>query len=241
MHIRSLRSLRSVLAPATQGMLLALLAVSNILFVADVSAAAPRKPSRIIEYYGDSTVWGYNPLGGGQVATPAPSAFASALPVSRRYEVRNEGVNGSTACALLYGSDGKHAPWPEQMAASRASFVLINFGINDEWKVDVNTYKSCLYMLAQTARQYGKQVIFETPNPTRDSRSDGLDVYVDAMREVADQGGIPLIDQYRYLTGYLAGRSPYAICPDGLHPDQATYIRKGKYAAQVFLERFPGR
>jgi lysophospholipase L1-like esterase len=235
------RLLRSVVAPAAQRMLPALLALTNIVFAADVRAAAPRKPARIIEYYGDSTVWGYNPRGGGQVATPAPTAFASALPASRRYEVRNEGVNGSTACALLYGSDGKHVPWQQQMAASRASFVFVNFGINDEWKYDVNMYKSCLYMLAQTARQYGKQVIFETPNPTRDSRSDGLDVYVDAMRDVADQGGIPLIDQYRYLTAYLDGRSPYTICPDGLHPDQETYIKKGKYAAQIFLQRFPGR
>jgi lysophospholipase L1-like esterase len=236
----SIKLLRAILALAAQAALPALLAGSSIVFAADLSAA-PRKASRIIEYYGDSTVWGYNPLGGGQVATPAPSAFASALPVSRHYEVRNEGVNGSTACALLDGSDGRHAPWDQQMAASKAGFVLVNFGINDEWKVDVGTYKSCLYKLAQTAQQYGKQMIFETPNPTRDSRSDGLDVYVDAMREVANQAGIPLIDQYRYLTGYLAGRSPYTICPDGLHPDQATYIMKGKYAAQVFLQRFPER
>jgi lysophospholipase L1-like esterase len=230
---------RRLIRRPTQGALLALLLASNTLLAASPPGAAAHHSARVIEYYGDSTIWGYNPAGGGRVATPAPAAFARALPASAHYEVRNEGVNGTTACALFYGRDGKHAPWPQQIAASGARFVVISFGINDEWKYDVNTYKSCLYMLAHTAQQHGKQVIFETPNPTRDSGAGGLDVYVDAMRDVADQGDIPVIDQYRNLTDYLAGRAPSTICPDGLHPDQATYIRKGQYAARVFLQRFP--
>ena len=65
----------------------------------------------VIEYYGDSTVWGYQSQTGERVAKPAPAVFAENLPDPRRFEVRNEGVNGSTACELLNGADGRHPPW----------------------------------------------------------------------------------------------------------------------------------
>jgi lysophospholipase L1-like esterase len=205
--------------------------------VSPAPAPAPSTP-QLIEYYGDSTVWGYRSVSGGQVAKPAPVAFAEALPNPSAYVVSNEGVSGSTACGLLNGTDGKHQPWPKQMAASKAKYVFVNHAINDEWTYDVNTYKSCLHSLAQTAKQYGKQMIFETPNPTRDSGSWGLDVYVNAMKEVATQENVPVVGQYKYLTDYLNGQSPYTICPDGLHPTDAVYLMKGKYAASVFASLF---
>lgn len=193
---------------------------------------------RIIEYYGDSTVWGYRSGTGGQVAISAPSAFSAALPSASRFAVRNEGVNGTTACQLLDGTDGRHLPWQKQMQESKARYVFINFAINDQWKHDVPTYQACLGKLARTARRYGKQVIFETPNPTRDSGPAGLDVYVNAMKEVATQEQIPVIDQYQYLTDFLNGKSVYSICPDGLHPSEAVYVMKGRYAAKAFLTLF---
>lgn len=169
-----------------------------------------------------------------RVATPAPAAFAAALPASGNYDVRNEGVNGSTACKLLNGADTRHPAWSQQMANSAASIVIMNFAINDEWQDDLTTYKSCLTQLARQAKSYGKKVIFETPNPTRDSGPYGLDVYVNAMKSVAVQERLPVIDQYQYLTNYLNGQSPLSICPDGLHPTDAVYVMKGKYAASAF-------
>jgi lysophospholipase L1-like esterase len=220
-------------------------AVAGLLcFASAVATSAPRSLSAtttpaVIEYYGDSTIWGTRSGGGGQVATPAPAAFAAALPAAN-YVVRNEGVSGSTACDLVNGSDGRHAPWPTQMANSKATYVLANFAINDEWKYDLATYQSCLRSLARTAKQYGKQMIFETPNPTRDSGPRGLDIHVTAMKEVASQEGVPVIDQYRYLTAYLNGASPYTICPDGLHPTQDVYLLKGQFAAKAFLKLVTG-
>ncbi|MEN3292501.1 MAG: hypothetical protein V7642_1754 [Burkholderiales bacterium] len=198
----------------------------------------PVQTRRIIDYYGDSTVWGYATGSGTQVAKPAPAAFAEALPASLKYEVRNEGVSGTTACQLLHGIDGKHPAWQKQMESSKARIVIINHAINDQWKDDISTYKSCLLALAQVAKKSGKKVVFETPNPTLNSGNGGLDAYVDAMKEVASQARAPVIDQYRYLTNYLQGASPYAICPDGLHPTDAVYIMKGKFAARAFLQLF---
>ena len=189
---------------------------------------------QVIEYYGDSTIWGYGSGTGVRVATPAPAAFAAALPAARNYSVINEGVNGSTACQLLNGTDGKHPAWDTQMASSKATVVILNHAINDEWIEDLATYRSCLSSLSQKAKQHGKKVVFETPNPTRDSGVNGLDVYVNAMKAVAVQEGAPVIDQYKYLSAYLNGQSAYTICPDGLHPTDAVYIMKGKYAASVY-------
>lgn len=210
---------------------------------ADTVDIAPDESGKIvIEYYGDSTVWGYAPDKDGQrVAMPAPAVFAKALPNSAQYEIRNEGVNGSTACDLLNGKDGKHPQWRTQMAASKATYVIVNHAINDQWKYDVARYKTCLLSLARIAQKRGKKIIFETPNPTRDSGSGGLDVYVNAMREVATQAEAPVIDQYRYLMDYLQGREYETICPDGLHPSEAVYRLKGEYAARVFVEQLTVR
>lgn len=203
-----------------------------------LSASRPISSSvPIIEYYGDSTVWGYATGAGTQVAVPAPAAFADAL--ASKYQVINQGVNGTTACQLLNGTDGVHASWTATMSGSKASFVIINHAINDQWKVDVPTYKSCLSQLARTAKKAGKKVIFETPNPI--GENDGLGRYVEAMKEVAAQERIPVIDQFRYLTNYLQGQSPYVICPDGLHPTDTVYVMKGRYAASVFTRLFPAK
>lgn len=204
------------------------------------AATAPvvdTKP-RIIDYYGDSTIYGYASGIGGQVAVPAPAAFSKALPSSPTYTVRNEGVSATTACQLLKGTDGVHPAWSAQMESSNAGYVIINHAINDEWKYDVATYKSCMRQLAQTAKQYGKQVIFETPNPTQDTGG-SIEPYVQGMKDVATQEGVPVIDQYGYLLSYLNGQDPHTICPDGLHPTDAVYIMKGKYAASAFLKLFP--
>lgn len=193
---------------------------------------------QVIEYYGDSTVWGYQSQTGERVARPAPAVFAETLPNPGKYEVRNEGVSGSTACALLNGTDGRHASWREQMAKSKARYVFVNFAINDQWKDDLDTYTGCLRSLARGAHAQGKQIIFETPNPTRDSGPDSLDVYVNAMRKVAAEERVLVIDQYKYLTELLNGQSPITICPDGLHPSDQVYVLKGRYAAKMFTRYF---
>ncbi|WP_245549186.1 SGNH/GDSL hydrolase family protein [Noviherbaspirillum massiliense] len=203
------------------------------------ASTTPAPVSRLIEYYGDSTVYGYETGKGGQVAEPAPAAFAKALPASANYQVRNEGVSATTACQLLNGTDGVHPAWSKQMASSKASYVIINHAINDEWREDLATYKSCMRQLAQTAKQYGKQAIFETPNPTQDTGG-SLDPYTQGMKDVAAQENLPVIDQHAYLMNYLNGKDPHTICPDGLHPTQQVYIMKGQYAASAFVKLFPG-
>jgi lysophospholipase L1-like esterase len=221
------------------------------IFLALAVSANAHARTYVIEYHGDSTIWGFASGSEGlQVARPAPQVFADSLGARMRVKVRNHGVNGATACALLEGANGAAAAgdgdeaaeqplsWPDRMRASPAHFVILNHAINDQWKYDVATYGNCLRALARTARAHGKRVVFETPNPTRDSGAGGLDVYVEAMREVARNEGVPVIDQYGYLSRLLKGRSPLILVPDGLHPSESVYVLKGTFAAQAFIRLF---
>jgi hypothetical protein len=206
---------------------------------ASTSNPAPAGTARIIEYYGASSIWGYQSGTGNRVAVPAPAAFAAALPASLQYDVRNEGVSGTSAYQLLTGTDGVHPTWEIQMTKSKATYVIMNYAINDQWKYDIASYKSYLTSLARIAKKHGKQLVLETPQPTRDSYPDSLDLYVQAMKDVASQEQVPVIDQYQYLKEYLNGASVYTICPDGIHPTDEIYIKKGQYAASVFVTLFP--
>lgn len=223
-----------------------------LLALACLGPVSAQARTYVIEYHGDSTVWGLaSGSEGRRVARPAPQVFADSLGARVRVDVRNYGVNGSTACDLLDGAsddvavNGKAGEaqrpatpamtWAARMQTSPAHFVILNHAINDQWKYDVATYGRCLRALARAARAHGKRVVFETPNPTRDSGAGGLDVYVDAMRAVARSEGVPVIDQYGYLSRLLKGRSPLMFAPDGLHPSDAVYTLKGSFAAQAFL------
>lgn len=188
---------------------------------------------QVIEIYGDSTIWGWetNTTGEIPVAIPAPTAFAQALPTSPLQTVRNKGVSGQTACQLL------NADWAGAMATSNATVVIVNHGINDsraDSGEDITNYKSCLTQIARTATLAGKRVIFETPNPVDNVTIGG---YVIAMREVAAQERLDVIDQYDELMRYMSVNKVdlVSVCPDGLHPTQDIYIRKGQYAARVYV------
>lgn len=191
--------------------------------------------AQIIEYHGDSTVWGYEArTDGNRVATPAPDAFAASLPSF--HTVRNRGVNRSTACDLLNGTGGYERSWVDYMKDSDATVVIINHSINDMSAYGLEQYRSCLTELVDIAKGEEKVVILETPNPAADNENGEQQArYVSEMKAIASQRGLNLIDQYAYLRQeQFGGTDPYAICPDGVHPSQDIYIEKGKYAAERF-------
>lgn len=195
----------------------------------------------IVDYYGDSTIYGVDGAqGGNRVATPAPLVFDQTLQTTKPHQVRNEGVSSTTCIELLNGTDGVHPPWNQQMTQTAANVVIVNHGINDSFSPSetVDQYKSCLSSLVSVARQNGKAIILETPNVAKDSGggTTGLDAYVTGMRQVAAAMNVPLIDQYQMLNDYMKANNltVYDICPDGLHPTQSGYTMKGQYAAKIF-------
>lgn len=204
-----------------------------------------------IDYYGDSTIWGWDGESGGQpvrVQTPAPQVFDAALD-NPAHTVNHEGLgqNGQTSCQLLRGPEpAADAPnpnptlgkdWATLMQESNATVVILNHGINDfdgsdvESRTSLGEYANCLTELARIARNTQKFVIFETPNPIG---TPGLEEYVQTMRNVASQLSIPVIDQHAYLTQQLGGADVGTLMPDSVHPSQSTYRLKGEFSANEF-------
>lgn len=198
-------------------------------------AVAPKLVSspQIIDYYGDSTIFGWRTSASDQVDTTAPEAFAAALANSSTHTVTNKGLSGQTACELLNGVNVERN-WLAEMEQSSATVVILNHGINDavsENGVSEGDYRSCLTQLARIADEEGKRVVFETPNPIGEDAS--LAPYVEIMRDVAETEGLLLIDQHDYLNQKYAGDAG-VITRDGLHPTDEIYIEKGKFAAREF-------
>lgn len=200
--------------------------------------AAPKLVSspQTIDYYGDSTVYGWR-TATEQVDTTAPEAFAAALPNSTTHTVTNKGFSGQTACELLEGTNLPR-DWTAEMEQSAATVVILNHAINDAVSansVSIDRYRGCLTSIAQIAENAGKRVVFETPNPIAEDAT--LVPYVEAMREIATAQDLSLIDQHRYLNQKYGGDASLITRDgDGLHPRDEIYIEKGQYAASVFAD-----
>jgi len=198
----------------------------------------------LIEYYGDSTIWGADGQAMARVselarvAKPAPS-FVS-IP---GWHVLNKGVSGQHTGSLLTGDRGEDTlPWEETMAKSGADVVIVNHAINDTKLLNPAKYASNLRVVVSIASNAGKTIVFETPNPTgttlrrqigsllRNGSRRPLGAMVEAMRGVAAELSVPLIDQFAYLTQTFAGHSLRQFVPDLEHPNQATYELKGRFA-----------
>jgi lysophospholipase L1-like esterase len=166
-----------------------------------------------VSAYGDST----------QLAQGQPHA-ASRPGLS----VANEGVSGTNTTMLLAGTDGKHAPWAQEMARIKSRTIVINHGINDR-AISVDQYKANLRELVTVAQKAGKIVMLETPNPageveTEMMRRNNFDVVAfearrQGMRDVAVHMGVYLCEQ---------SRVPLV---DGIHPTPEGYaIKAGRLA-----------
>jgi lysophospholipase L1-like esterase len=184
-----------------------------------------------IDAYGDSTQAGDSRLGS------APAAAQAELGAS--YQVRNFGV-GSTNTAKLLAGDGRNFPWAEQMAKTGATVVVINHGINDH-PYPLETFRANLVELVYTAKNTGKRVILETPNPivpegaiAGDWDVGTLAERAEMVRKVAAGTGAYLCDQDRAMRD--AGAATLEYMWDGVHPSTKGYEFKGRVLAGCIRE-----
>lgn len=189
----------------------------------------------IVAAYGDSTM-----MGAGVNLTQAPPAIAQGIltsEVNSLAQVRNEGVSGTTSTQLLEGTDGAHQAWALSMAASPAHIVVVNHAINDvHLLTGAERYRQNLIDLTRTAKQAGKLVVLDTPNPIVNGGSLSgvvdpvvLAQFAQIMRDVAAQEGATLCDEDKAIRA--AGLDTLARLPDGVHPDATLYAFKGKTLA----------
>lgn len=137
----------------------------------------------------------------------------------------------------------------------------INDSAFDVWKnppattprVSVGDYRGNLRHFVEASRETGATVILMTPNPLRwtpalkkrygkppydPSRPDGFNLtlvaYIDAMRALAKEMNVPLLDVARVYAA-LPPESVDALLPDGMHPSQRGHDLVAQLLADVVL------
>jgi lysophospholipase L1-like esterase len=145
---------------------------------------------------GDSTMWGFEPGGGGARSEIYPEKALQAL-MDKRFgpgiiEVRTGAENGATSGDML-------------RQPRDADLVVYNPGVNDVRRIGVSVYKANLRELIRSV----PGVVFQTPLPVW-----GQNSYAEDMRQVAAENGVPLIDAY-HLAETQQAYWDYAI--DGVH------------------------
>ncbi|RQR87738.1 MULTISPECIES: SGNH/GDSL hydrolase family protein [unclassified Burkholderia] len=192
----------------------------------------------LIEAYGDSTTQGWQVDNGVGQVTPnnepadlqklLQAKFGSSVTVS------NQGVGSTEASQLLNGTDGIHPTWQNQMAASKAQIITLNFGLNDAYytiaKKDgiaaesPSDLASVMMQLVQIARQYGKQVVIFESNPTCEPiRQPLMPAYVAALRQAAAVLQTPIVAEFDAIQAIPNWQSQLTDC---LHPSDALYAEK---------------
>ncbi|UVE57615.1 SGNH/GDSL hydrolase family protein [Burkholderia sp. EMB26] len=203
---------------------------------AAAQASTPR--TVLIESYGDSTTQGWQVVNGTGQVTPNSAPVILQKLLQDRFgttvTVSNNGVGSTEASQLLNGTDGVHPTWQNQMAASKAQIVTLNFGLNDAYYTTAkkdgiaaespDDFASTMTQLVQIARQSGKQVVIFEPNPTCEPiRQPLMPSYVAALRQVAAAQQVPIVGEFDAI---LAMPDWQSMLTDCLHPSDALYAKK---------------
>jgi len=178
-------------------------ALSNLIFLQAVVAGPPDSkaiPAIRIALVGDSTVADY--LKPGDVHRGWGQLFPEFVDTNR-VTVQNFAVNGRSTKTFK-----KEGRW-EKVLAFKPDYVFIQFGHNDSHgkdkpeATDAKTdYTSNLVWYVETAKAQGTVPILVTPMHRGKWTSEGhhmtneLGPYADAMRAVANDEKVPLVDLY---------------------------------------------
>lgn len=231
----------------------ALQAIDNdLLQQAAISLAAGTATT--VACFGDSTMWGADPANlSNQVAVPSPvqvQNFVNNFFGNAALTVTNNAISGTTATQMIAGTDGSGSTFATKMAASGASVVYCNHGVNDAFGGSATTlaqYKTALLAFVSICRQYSKVPVLVTPFPCltignfgSQARAAATARFAQAMRDVADKHGVKLVDNFRYLQLFIsldgAASLPLAVLPDGVHGTSTTYGRAGNNLCEALLD-----
>lgn len=137
--------------------------------------------------------------------------------------VINSGVSGATAEDLLpefHWRAGRFAP----------DVVFVMFGTNDmlAGSDGVRAYRYRLDQIVQRSRDLGATVVLQTPPGVRaegDRTPERLVEYAAAVREVADELGVVLVDHAaHWAAAWPGGAAPDAWLDDPFHPNARGHL-----------------
>ncbi|MFE3379952.1 GDSL-type esterase/lipase family protein [Streptomyces anulatus] len=138
--------------------------------------------------------------------------------------VLDTGVSGSTTNDL-------RARFTERVAAFSPRVVSVMLGTNDVAAagIDVAAYRAGLVELITAIRALPAPAIplLQSPNPVNTAtwpNHAALAEYVRAMREVADEQGVVLVDHFARWTADFGPTPPADLLGDGLHPNERGHL-----------------
>lgn len=222
--------------------------ISNITY-ANFSDAAHYKNSLEdggtvnIACFGDSTMWGSTSLNSTVQNTVNPPAILQRtldlLYGSGKATVTNNAIPGTALFSMLAGTDGSGSTFEAKMQTSTANIVYCNHAQNDCNSLlrTVLQYKADLVTFVNICRKYGKVPVLVTPNLTvvldgiTEQTTKRLPAFVDAMREVAKEMGVDLVDNHYYTVKASRYIRWYDMVPDGVHPGTDVYYMCGSNLA----------
>jgi acyl-CoA thioesterase-1 len=212
--------------------------LTAILFTLSLPAA--HATDILIEAYGDSTTEGWQVIDGKSVISPNNETAVLERMLTQKYgdqvRIANHGVGGTQASQLLYGTDGKHPVWEEQMRRSKAKIITLNMSLNDAYFQSVPTagvlaespqaYAEILKQLIFTAKKYGKTIILYEPHPVcKEPRQSKLQYYVAHMNIVASETSTPIVPHYY---NFLESPGWQSMLSDCVHPLDSMYQLKAE-------------
>jgi hypothetical protein len=218
-----------------------------------VSLAAMQDGKYIIEAYGGSSTKGAMAVrkDGKLRATLTKNNEISQLGqmLKAKYganvEIVNKGELSAQSKDLLQGRYfyRKNKSWREEMAASPADLILLNFATNDarhyhfkdiepDYIVSPAQYRAIMSELIAVAQQYGKAVIVQEPHPLC-GRAEKWNVapYVAQIDNLTQADDVPLVRQYQRIQEI--GNWQAMMSPDCIHPSEALYQIKAQETFRV--------
>lgn len=192
--------------------------------------------SGTIAYFGESVTYGMRPEFAGRSPNQIPSKFDDDL---SNFTVANEGVTDKTTARILNG-DYVHPPLDTWLQTNKPTYLILQIGIYEhhiDGGTSASVFKSNLEQIVDRVRAAGIVIIFQTSHETSIEAKIGQ--YRAAFDEVAEAKDVPKINLFDYSYNYRTSRglTIMDMCPDGVHPSDATYVLYGAYCADSFKRK----
>ena len=157
---------------------------------ADIAARLRAGQDTRIVCFGDSITGAYYHTGGVRAWCDMLGLALQQANPRANLEMINAGISGHTTVNALARID-------KDVIAKQPHLVVVMFGMNDVTRVPLAEYRRNLRSIIARCRESGAAVVLCTPNSVYENQArpnDRLAEYSDAVRELADELSLPLVD-----------------------------------------------
>lgn len=187
-----------------------------------------------------------NEVGNGYVSLV--NALSGVLYPASGIRVFNMGVNGNTVRDLK-------ARWRKDVLDQQPDWVVIFIGINDVWRqfdtplrteqhVLIDEYRRELENLVRQTMPHVQGLVLMTPyflEPNQDDpMREAMDVYGQAVRELAAANNAILVDTQEAMDSLLEQMHPMSLAWDRVHPNQTGHMALALAFMRAVGARFGG-